>query len=237
MRKKWLVLLALLTMAFTVPFAQAGTEEDDEDFTQVIKESGISKALQGPVSEMFKAIHNLEVAFRDEQWAKATIAVEAIDNYYNELLEFTEQNKTEVPFGFLQAFEFSLTDISSSLKMKDRAKVEESFLTLQPELFDILDMLSTVPLRLTASRLYIDMAITAFEERRFDVVLDELGEIEEYLEQLEPWFKSKGSDLSIFRKQLSAARKQAGAKSPETLTSLEFARKDLIELIKTYLAN
>ena len=234
--KEWTIftgiLLLFLLLCIFLPAALA-EEEEEESFGVVLQQAGLTGELHKISIEMFEGIHDLENSFRDQEWNRALNAVKKIDRFFNNLLTFIEKNNIAIHVEQLQAFEFSLTEISSAINSANRRRAEMSFLKLQPELFDILDSLAAVPLRLAASRLYIDMAIEAYHKNRFDVVLDELGEIEEYTEQLEDFFQEKNIETASLKKNLEQAREFGKNLSGETLKHLDRVREDLMRILSS----
>lgn len=227
-------LLSILTLALlfvVVPMHNQllamESEEEGESVAEIIERSNINPALQETVIELFNHIHLLESSFRNEQWKNASEEVDHIDLFYSKVLQVSEEQNSTVELSYLQAFEFSLAEISRGIKRQDRELVETRFLQLQPELFDILDRFTAIPLRLTASRFYIDLAINALNEQRFDIALDELGEISEYTEQMKQAFTAKGLDIDHLNQQLANARQLLKNKELSSRQALEEIRQAL----------
>lgn len=207
--------------------AEEGGEDEEEGVAEIIERSGMTPALQDTAIELFDHIHLLENSFRNGQWQKATQEVEKIDLFYSKVLKLSEDLKSPVEFSYLQAFEFSLAEITRGIKRQDREQVEKRFLQLQPELFDILDRFTSIPLRLTASRYYITLAITALAAQRFDIAQDEVGEIREYMEQLEPALAARGVDVASLQQQLAHADTVLANKGKASQQALEVIQQSL----------
>ncbi len=201
--------------------------EEEEGFAGVLAEAGLDPSLQALAGELFVHVHSLETGFRNLRWSEAAAAVDSIDLFYNKLLGMAEEKGVEIKMDYLQAFECSLAEIRRGISRRDRALVERRFLDLQPELFDILDRMSTIPLRLTASRLYVDLAIQGVVNSRFDIARDELGEISEFMEQLEPQLAGQGYDMNRFRRLLARGREAVTQESPDSRAVLEELRGEL----------
>ncbi|HIJ79206.1 MAG: hypothetical protein OEY01_09335 [Desulfobulbaceae bacterium] len=229
--------LALLLVAAPLlqPILAEEAGEEEESIAEIIERSNMTPALRETVIELFEHLHLLEGSFRNEQWEKASREVDQIDHFYSKVLQLSEEMKSKVELSYLQAFEFSLAEINRGIKRRDRELVESRFLELQPELFDILDRFTVIPLRLTASRFYIDLAINALKEGRFDIALDELGEISEYMEQLEQTLTSRGLDMASLHRQLSQARQQLQKKQgPTSKQALEEIRRSLEQFFQNF---
>ena len=80
-------------------------------------------------------------------------------------------------------------------------------------------------------------AIDAYKEDRLDIVLNELGEIEEYTEQMEHVFTAKGVKAGSLNTNIEHAQKMAKEKSQDTLAQLERVRQDLIQLTAEFKKN
>ncbi len=202
------------------------SKEEEESIAEIVERSDMAPALQETVIELFDHIHLLETSFRNGLWKEASHEVDQIDLFYSKILKISEELKSRVELAYLQAFEFSLAEITRGINRRDRELVENRFLELQPELFDILDRFTVIPLRLTASRFYIDLAINALEENRFDIALAELDEISEYIEQLEEPFAARALDMAALNKQLSNAHQileKHGAESRQVLQEIRQA--------------
>ena len=201
--------------------------EEEEGFAGVLAESGLDPSLQALAGELFVHVHSMETSFRNLRWPEAAAAVDSIDLFYNKLLGMAEEKDVDINMDYLQAFEFSLAEIRHGIRRRDRALIERRFLDLQPELFNILDKMSTIPLRLTASRLYVDLAIQGVVNGRFDIARDELGEISEFMEQLEPQLAGEGYDMTRFRRLLVRGREAVAQKSPGSRAALVELRGEL----------
>lgn len=211
-------------------------EEEGESVGEIIARANMAPALQETVIELFGHIHHLENSFRNERWKEASLEVDQIDLFYSEVLHISEELNYKVEMSYLQAFEFSLREITRGIKRRDRGLVEAQFLQLQPELFDILDRFTAVPLRLTASRFYIDLALNALDEQRFDIALDELGEISEYMEQLEQSLIARGLDMASLNQQLAKAQQALQQQRPDSRQALTVIRQSLEQFYQTFLS-
>lgn len=228
--------LALLLVAVPLQRTLLAEEsnEEEESIAKIIERAGMAPAMKETAIELFGHIHRLEQSFRNEQWEKASQEVDQIDHFYSKVLKLSEELKSKVELSYLQAFEFSLAEITRGISRRDRALVESRFLELQPELFDILDRFTVIPLRLTASRFYIDLAIDAVDEQRLDVALDELGEITEYMEQLEKPLTAKGLDAASLSQKLAKSRQLLQTKGPGSRKALEEIRQTLEQFFQTF---
>lgn len=219
--------LMLVAVPLLTPLLAEEAEEEGESVAEIVERSDMTPALQETVIELFDHIHLLETSFRNEQWEKASQEVGQIDIFYNNILQVSEDLHSKVELSYLQAFEFSLREINRGINRRDRPLVEARFLELQPELFDILDRFTSIPLRLTASRFYIDLAIKALNEQRFDIALDELGEITEYMEQLEQALTARGLDMTSLNQQLVHAHQALQKQEPDSMQALEEVHQTL----------
>lgn len=224
-----ILVLGLLLVAVPLlnPLLAEEGGEEGESAAAIIDRSDMTPGLQEIVIELFDHIHLLENSFRNEQWKEASQEVSQIDLFYNKLLQVSEELNAKVELSYLQAFEFSLAEIIRGIDRRDRMLVEARFLELQPELFNILDRFTAIPLRLTASRFYIDLAINALNEQRFDIALDELGEISEYTEQLEPALTARGLEMASLKRQLAHAHQALQKQGPDSLQALEEVHQTL----------
>lgn len=229
-----LAVLALLLVAAPLLNPLLAEEAEEEGVAVIIARSNMSPALKEPVVDLFNHIHLLETSFRNGRWENASYEVDQVDHFYTRILKLSETMQVNVELRSLQAFEFSLAELTRGIKRRDRELVERRFLQLQPELFDILDRFAAVPLRLTASRFYIDLAINGLEEKRFDIALDELGEIDEYMEQLEQTLTAKGVDLVVLNQQLEHAREILLRHGEDSKQALEEIRKSLERLFQIF---
>jgi hypothetical protein len=228
--------LALLLVASPLlnPLLAEEAEEEGESVAAIVARSDMAPALQETVIELFDHIHLLESGFRNGQWQKAAQEVEQIDLFYGKIVQVSDELNSRVELSYLQAFEFSLAEISRGITRRDRDLVERRFLQLQPELFDILDRFTAIPLRLTASRFYIDLAINAIKEERFDIALDELGEITEYMEQLEQPLTARGLDMAFLHNQLARAYLVLQKQGQESRLVLEEIRQTLEQFFQAF---
>jgi len=231
-----LSIIALTLLFVVVPLLNPlpAEEAEEESVAEIIERSGMTPALQETVIELFEHIHHLEGSFRNGQWEKASQEVDRIDLFYNKILKISEETNSRVELGYLQAFEFSLVEITRGINRQDRKLVEKRFLELQPELFDILDRFTAIPMRLTASRFYIDLAIKALAEQRYDIALDELGEISEYMEDLEKPFTSRGLDMASLYRQLDRARQVLEEQGEGSRQALEEIRRALEQFYQSF---
>lgn len=227
----------LLFVSFFLVENLSAEEEEGEGIAEIVERSNMVPELQKTVIELFYHLHLLENSFRDEQWQEAALEVSKIDIFYNKILQFSEEQDAPVSLAHLQSFEFSLVEINRGVRLQDRKLVEMRFLELQPELFDILDIFATVPLRLTASRYYIDLALAALEQGRFDVALDELGEISEYLEQMAGTVNSRSLEITALEGQITEARKFLKGQAPESREALTGIRRSLETLYQEFSLN
>jgi len=233
-----LSILALALLCVVAPLlsplqAEEG-EEEGESVAEIVERSGMTPALQETVIDLFVHIHCLESSFRNGQWDKASREVDNIDLFYSKILEVSEELKSKVELSYLQAFEFSLTEITRGINRRDRKLVERRFLELQPELFDILDRFVAIPMRLTASRFYIDLAIKALEEQRYDIALDELGEISEYMEDLKRPLTAVGLDMASLYRQVDKARQILKEEGEGSRQALEQIRRTLEQFYQSF---
>ncbi len=228
--------LALLLVAVPLQRSLLAEEnkEEKESIAEIIEQANMTPAMQETAIELFGHIHLLEQSFRNGQWEKASQEVDQIDHLYSKVLKLSDELKSRVELSYLQAFEFSLAEITRGINRRDRVLVESRFLELQPELFDILDRFTVIPLRLTASRFYIDLAIDALNEQRFDIALDELGEISEYMEQLEKPLTVKGLDTAELNQKLAKSRQLLQKKGPGSKKALEEIRQTLEQFFQTF---
>lgn len=238
MRPMYLLSIFALTLLLVVVPLQnqllAEEAEEEESVAEIVKRSDMTPVLQETVIELFDHIHLLENSFRNDRWENAAQELDQIDLFYSRVLQISDELHSKVELSYLQAFEFSLAEITRGVKRRDRALVETRFLQLQPELFDILDRFAAIPLRLTASRFYIDLAISALDEQRFDIALDELGEIIEYTEQLEQVLTIKGLDVDSLNKQLADGRQLLKKKGPGSRKALKEIRQTLELFYQTF---
>jgi len=209
-------------------------DEEGENFATIVDQARLAPAMRETVIELFSHLHQLEESFRDLRWDEAARRVEKIDLFYSKILEIARRQTTEIELSYLQAFEFSLSELGRGIRQQNRALTERQFLLLQPELFDILDKFVTTPLRLTASRYYVDLAILAVREHRFDIARDELGEIREYLEQLEARLSAKGLDVETLNRQLADAIQKVKADAPDSPAALARLRRTLDDFYQAY---
>jgi len=226
--------LVLVTVPLLNPLLAEEAEEEGESVAEIIERSDMTPALQETVIELFEHIHLLENSFRNEQWQEASQEVSQIDLFYNKVLKVSDELNSQVELSYLQAFEFSLAEITRGINRRDRVLVEARFLELQPELFDILDRFTAIPLRLTASRFYIDLAINALNEQRFDIALDELGEISEYMEQLEQVLTARGLDVDSLNQKIAHAHQALQKQGSDSLQALAELHQILEQFYQTF---
>ncbi len=233
MRKYLTVCCALLLLVAQsgMPVRATGGEEG---MAAVLAGAGLDPALRSVVAELFGYVEELEDSFRNQRWQEAATAVDKVDLFYNRLLDLAGSRGVRIDLSSLQAFEFSLAGIDRGIGKKDRALVEKRFLELQPELFDILDRLTATPLRLTACRLYVDLAARGVREKRFDIARDELGEIAEFMEQVQPLLVARGYDMRTFDRLLARAREKVVRHAPDSLAELARLRNLLDHYQQTY---
>jgi hypothetical protein len=239
MRPLYLLSICVLATLFVATFLPISllaeeAEEEGESIAGIVARSNMTPTMQETSIALFDHIHLLEKSFRNAQWEKASQEVDQIDLFYSKVLKISEDLKSKVELSYLQAFEFSLAEISRGIKRQDRVLVEKRFLQLQPELFDILDRFTVIPLRLTASRFYIDLAIDALDDQRFDIALDELGEISEYMEQLEKPLTAKGLDMASLNQKIAESRQLLQKKEPGSKKVLEDIRLTLEQFFQTF---
>ena len=212
----------------------AAEEMEGESIGVIIQRSGMTPELQLTVIDLFDHIHHLENSFRNGQWDKASLEVDRIDLFYSRILKISEEMNFRVELGYLQAFEFSLTEINRGINRRDRELVEKRFIELQPELFDILDKFTSVPMRLTASRFYIDLAIKALEDNRYDIALDELGEISAYMKDMKESLAAEKVDMAALYRQLDRARQMLEKKDGDSRQVLENIRRLLEQAYQSF---
>lgn len=231
----FVLLVCLFAVSFFLGGNSCAEEEEGESVVDIVQRANMAPVLRDTVIELFAHLHLLENSFRDEKWEEAAHEAYKIDIFYNKLLKLSEDMNSVVELGALQSFEFSLVEIGRGIEQEDRKLVERRFLDLQPELFDILDSFTTIPLRLTASRYYSDLAIAGLGRNRFDVALDELGEIAEYMEQMADSVRSRGLDMELLEQQMSRARSALqNGDATESHQALQRVRQTLESFYQDY---